>query len=246
MNMGTESFSRWREQQVNAAPQIPVLNRQNLCVYSYRTDRLIYLSLNGVEYSDSIDLNLDTANEAFPCIPYLKADDFYPRLILDIFTKMRRANERDSRTDLRTKIVSIRGWRYTLSAWITSTERHGRICVYTCSHTVSRGKTDHKWHQRYFDTWFRRQLRDPDPAYWKDEMWCRDYRGLDYSTLEANCLASTPPGKKPTVNLLRQVFEPGILQAWENRVGANPYRMSMFRVPPLELIFIQRTRLVHC
>ena len=215
----------------------------NFAIYSYLTDRLTYLNLDGQEFSDPPPSILRTDDN---CIPYLKADDFYPRLVLDTFSRMRFALERDSRTDLRTKIVSIRGWRYTLSAWITSTERHGRICVYTCSHTVSRGKTDHKWHQRYFDTWFRRQLRDPDPAYWKDEMWCRDYRGLDYSTLEANCLASTPPGKKPTVNLLRQVFEPGILQAWENRVGANPYRMSMFRVPPLELIFIQRTRLVHC
>ena len=246
MNREAASFARWRQQQVNAAPQTPVLNRQNLCVYSYRTDRLIYLSLNGREYSDSINLTSEAPSEAFPCIPYMKANEFYPRLILDIFTRMRYANERDSRTDLQTKIVSIRGWRYTLSAWITSTERHGKICVFTCSHTVTRGKTDHKWHKRYFDSWFQSQLRDPDPTYWQDQMWCRDYKGLDYSEIEASCIAHTPQGKKPTVNLLRQVFEPGILQACENRVGANPYRMSMFRVPPLELIFTQRTRLVHC
>lgn len=241
----SKRFEQWSLERGLKPTSAPAFS-SNFAVYSYLTDRLTYLNLDGQEFSDPPPSILRTDDN---CIPYLKADDFYPRLVIDTLSRMRFALERDSRADLHTKIVSIRGWRYRLGAWITSTDRHGRICVFTCSHAAEQ-PTDHRWHKQYFDAWFTAQIRDPDPRFQKDEMWVADYKGRDRDEFLATCVRKTPTGKKPIVHLMEKVLEPGILQVSETRSGSPPSgsppcRITLFRVPSMELVFTQRTKLAN-
>ena len=218
-------------------------------VFSYDQDKLLYYCRDGKEYLED-SLRSETNTENANVVPFVPAEKFYPQIIIEAFVGMRQKIDRngDSGT-VYSKSMRVKGCPYDLLAWTTETERYGKICVFTChssryrkQYAVAQNK---EWYRELFKHWYDGRLQKPDPRYWKDEMWCTDVRGKTVEEIVAVNAANTPAGHKPISDLLSQVMQPGRYEASEVRTGYPPVCIAALRAPPLDLIFVQRFRLIQ-
>ena len=225
----------------------PAVN-SNIAVFSYDKDAIIYCCKDGEEYlEDTIRSGRTTENTNV--VPYVTAERYYPELIIEAFVGMRLAIDRKGDTGkVYSKSIKVKGYQYDLMAWITETERLGKICVFTCHHTGYRKnsaiKKNKDWYRKLFKHWYGNGLQEPDPRYWHDEMWCTDVRGKTVEEIVSRNAESTPVGHEPISDILSQVMKPGVLEASEVRTGYPPVCLLALRAPPLDLIFVQRFRLI--
>ena len=75
-------------------------------------------------------------------------------------------------------------------------------------------------------------------------MWCIDVSGRTVEEIVATNVKNTPAGYEPISDLLTEVMQPGVLEASEVRTGNPPVCLSVVKAPKLDLLFVQRFRLI--
>lgn len=229
------------------------LEDSHLAVFSYEKDRIIYLRIGEEEIvEDALIKNISTLNEKRTVVPFVPPEHFYPFLVIKGLVGMREDIDRHNRRAgtleaVNSKSMWVKGIRYMLMAWTTHTERYGKICVFTghiYSRKDSRIKENKEWHRVLLANWYENRLKAPDWDYWHDAMWCTDVRGKTVEEIVNQNAKNTPVGHEPISDILSAVMQPGVLEASEVRTGYPPVCLSALKVPTLDLIFVQRFRLI--
>jgi hypothetical protein len=224
------SFETWRA--VRSNRESPVFVQENIAIFSYAHDSLIYTRLGNREY----ELN---------GVPLAQATTWYPQLVMRMFQSMRKKIERGY-ADMLSRAIKIRGVRYSLHAKQFGIQRLGKICAFTCSQITKPSPRDAvDWHTESFDRWFHRRLQPVPAQFASNAMWCCDIAGMsDHEILTAQD-RGTPRNARPATDLLEEMLTSRALHIRERRVGRQgaPYALSFFRVPHLDLMILQRERL---
>ena len=229
------------------------LEDSHLAVFSYEKDRIIYLRIGEEEVvEDALMKNISTFNEKRTVVQFIPAEHFYPFLVIKALVGMRQDIDRHNRRAGSLEAVTsqsmwVKGIRYILMAWTTQTERYGKICVFTAhigARKDSQIKENKEWHKVLYENWLADKLTEPDWDYWHDAMWCTDVRGKTVEEIVSRNVEDTPVGHEPISDILSAVMQPGVLEASEVRTGYPPVCLSALRVPTLDLIFVQRFRLI--
>ena len=231
------------------------LKDSHLAVFSYEKDRLIYLRIGEEEIvEDALIENLATLNgEKRTVVPFIPPEHFYPFLVVKGLVGMRQDIDRHNLRagtleGVSSKSMWVEGIRYMLMAWTTHTERYGKICVFT-GHVGARKdsqiKENKEWQKVLLANWYANKLTEPDYKYWNDAMWCTDVRGKTVEEIVSRNAENTPAGHEPISDILSQVMQPGVFEASEVRTGYPPICLSALKVPTLDLIFVQRFRLIY-
>ena len=227
------SFEDWRAVRSNAASPVFVQeNIENIALYSYRADRLIYTRLGSREYEQN-------------GVPLARATTWYPQLVMRMFELMRQKIERGD-ADMLSRAIKIRGIRYSLHARQFEIERLGKICAFTCNQTAKPSPMDEPgWHMLSFDAWFHGRLQPVPGEFRHNAMWCRDIAGMSDDEILTAHDRGTPRNARPATDLLEEMLTSRALHIRERRVGrqGSPYALSFFRVPNLDLLILQRERL---
>ena len=195
------------------------------------------------------DLESDSKTEDLNVVPYIPAERFYVTLVIEAFVKMRQSIDRNGDTDkVKSKSMMVKGYHYDLMALTTHTERYGKVCIFTCHHKGYRKESavreNKNWYRELFKQWYANGLQEPDPRFWNDEMWCIDVSGKTVEEIVSTNVKNTPAGYEPISDLLTEVMQPGVLEASEVRTGYPPVCLSVVKAAQLDLLFVQRFRLM--
>jgi hypothetical protein len=224
------SFETWRAVRSNASP---VVVQENIAIYSYTEDALIYTRLGNREYEQN-------------GVPLAQATTWYPQLVMRMFELMRQKIERGD-ADMLSRAIKIRGIRYSLHArQFEEIERLGKICAFSCNQTTKPSSIENpEWHTESFDRWFHGRLQPVPAQFASNAMWCRDIAGMSDDEILTASHRDTPRNARPATDLLEEMLTSRALHMRERRVGKQgaPYALSFFRVPHLDLLILQRERL---
>ena len=222
-----ESFDTWRAVRSNASP---VFVQENIAIYSYRQDSLIYTRLGSREYEKN-------------GVPLAQATTWYPNLVMRMFESMRK---KIGDADMLSRGIKIRGVRYSLHAKQFGIQRLGKIGAFTCAQTAKPSPMDDPaWHTQSFAAWLHGRLQPVPAQFAHNAMWCRDIAGMSDQEILTAHDRDTPRNARPATDLLAEMLTSRALHIRERRVGrqGTPYAQSFFRVPNLDLMILQRERL---